>query len=172
MIFCDVKEYSLIMEEDIPLFVEHFMGAVEDLLQSLSDKPLFRNTWGDAVHCVFSSLRHAGNFALDLRDRVRGIAWEQRGFPEDLNLRISLHAGPVFSFSDPILKVPNYTGTHVSRARRIEEVTPPGEIFASEQFAALSSSLGIGDFTFDYVGLVSLPKKSGTKRLYLLRRAN
>lgn len=172
MIFCDVKEYSLIMEEDIPTFVEHFMGAVESILHGFPEKPLFKNTWGDALHCVFSSLRDAGHFALDLRDRIRGIGWGQKGLPEDLSLRISLHAGPVFSFRDPVLKVPNYTGSHVTRTSRIEDVAPPGEIYASEQFAALSSSLGIGDFTFDYVGLVSLPKKSGTKRLYLLRRAN
>lgn len=172
MIFCDVKEYSLIMEEDIPTFVEHFMGAVEDVLRGFPAKPRFRNTWGDALTCVFSDLRHAGHFALDLRDRISSIAWEQKGLPRDLNYRMSLHAGPVFAFKDPILKVPNYTGSHVTRTSRIEDVTPPGEIYASEQFAALSSSLGIGDFTFDYVGLVSLPKKSGTKRLYLLRRAN
>ena len=172
MLFCDVEDYTSLTEEEIPSFVENFMGVVEDVLQNSPAGPVFRNTWGDALTCVFSDLRHAGHFALDLRDRIRGIAWEQKGLPRDLNYRMSLHAGPVFAFKDPILKVPNYTGRHVSRTSRIEAVTPPGEIYASEQFAALSSSLGIGDFTFDYKGRVALPKKSGTKRLYLLRRAN
>jgi len=172
MIFCDVQGYSRLKEEKIPTFVEHFMGTVEGMLDGFPDKPLFRNTWGDELFCVFSDLRHAGHFALDLHDRINSISWEEKGLPKDLNMRISLHAGPVFSFKDPVLKVPNYTGSHVSRASRIEAVTPPGEIFASQQFAALSTSLGMSDFSFDYVGHVPLPKTSKTVPLYLVRRAN
>jgi len=171
MIFCDVEGYSLLTEEEIPLFVEHFMGAIEDMLQSNPNRPVFRNTWGDELHCVFRDLRQAGHFALSLRDLVQQTQWEGKGLPGDLDLRTSLHAGPVFSFEDPILKVPNYTGSHVSRASRMEAVTPPGEIYASRQYAAMASSLGIKDFIFEYVGHVMLPKASGSKPLYLVRKA-
>jgi len=92
---------------------------------------------------------------------------ERQKLPADLNSRISLHAGTVFSFEDPILKVRNYTGSHVSRAARIEPATPPAEIYASQQFAAMASSQGVND---EYIAQVSLPKKSGIVPLYLIKK--
>ena len=172
MLFFDVKGYSKLTEEQIPGFVKYFMGKMGCVIDEFKVKPLFKNTWGDALHCVFSSIRDAGNFAINLRDRIGNIRWKEKKLPEDLNFRISLHAGPVFSFEDPILKVRNYTGSHVSRAARIEPVTPPGEIYASQQFAAMASSQGVNDFNCEYIGQVSLPKKSGIIPLYLIKKAN
>ena len=43
----------------------------------------------------------AAEFALELSDLVTTTAWELRGLPSNLNIRISLHAAPVFKVVDP-----------------------------------------------------------------------
>jgi hypothetical protein len=54
-----------------------------------------------------------------------------------LNIRIGLHTGPVLQHYNPLMRQLGFTGAHVSRAARIEPVTIPGEVYASEEFAAL-----------------------------------
>ena len=49
-------------------------------------------------------------------------------------MRIGLHAGPVFEGIDAITGRPNFFGSRVNRAARIEPVTLPGHIYASQQF--------------------------------------
>jgi class 3 adenylate cyclase len=56
--------------------------------------------------------------------------WSKKGL-RSLNLRIGLHAGPVYSCIDPVTQRTNYIGAHVSRAARIEPITPVGQVYAS-----------------------------------------
>ena len=170
MLFADVVGYSQLMEEQVPDFVDQFMSLVAELINNSLSKPLTKNTWGDALYFVFSSTEHAGNFALELRDRICGTNWEQKGLPHDLNVRISLHAGPVYECRDPVIERLKYTGSHVSRTARIEPITPPGEVYASQAFAALSAVHQVKGFRLDYAGQIPLPKKSGIIPLYLVRR--
>lgn len=170
MLYGDVTSYSKLLEEEIPDFVNHFMKMVAELADSYRDKILAEKTWGDAIFFVFQSVRDAGNFAMDLRDRVAAVDWQSKRLPENLNIRIALHAGPVFRHEDPITKQEVYTGTQVSRAARIEQITPPGNVYASSEFAALASSMSVDDFNLSYVGQVRLPKKYGTYPLYHVTR--
>lgn len=172
MLFADVVGYSRLMEEQIPDFIKHFIGTINSLIGESPHKPLLKNTWGDALYCVFANVSDAGNFSLLLRDRICAIDWTRYGLPVNLNLRISLHAGPVFLYEDPLHGGPYYTGVHVSRAARIEPITPIGQVYASQQFAALVSTQHVKDFICDYVGRVPLPKKAGIVPLYLVRRHN
>lgn len=169
MLFFDVVGYGKLTDEQIPKFIHHFMGAVSRVIRKFEGAILAQNTWGDALYCVFNTPEASGNFALSLRDQVCKIDWQEKGLPKDLNLRISLHAGPIFSFIDPVLKKLNFSGAHVSRAARIEPITPPGQVYASQQFAALAGSTGVTGFTCEYVGQVPLPKKSGIIPLYLVQ---
>ena len=84
MLFADVVGYSRIRDEQIPDFVDRFMGMVGKMIDSASQKPLTQNTWGDALYFVFNSPRDAGVFALELRDRVCKTNWGKKGLPEDL----------------------------------------------------------------------------------------
>jgi class 3 adenylate cyclase len=92
------------------------------------------------------------------------------GLPSELNLRIALHAGPAYACTDPVTRAPNFIGTHVSRAARIEPITPPGQVYASQAFAALAEAQGVTEFTCDYVGQTPLAKKYGTFPTYHVRR--
>ena len=117
-------------------------------------------------------MRDAGLFALDLCDLVTSTKWADKGLPPSLSLRIALHAGPVYRCEDPITKQVNYTGTHVSRAARIEPITPAGHVYASQAFAALASVERISEFTCEYVKLTPFAKGYGTFPTYLVRRSS
>jgi class 3 adenylate cyclase len=129
-----------------------------------------KNTWGDGLYFVFGDVRTAGLFALDLRDLVTSIDWAAKGLRKDLNLRIGLHAGPIYVCTDPITGSRNVVGTHVSRAARIEPITPPGQVYASQAFAALATLEGVQDFSCEYVRQVEWAKHYGTFPTYLVRR--
>ena len=65
---------------------------------------------------------------------------------------------------------PDFTGSHVSRAARIEPVTPPGAVYVTEPFAAALVLAGRRDLTCDYVGHMPMAKDYGRLRMYRLRR--
>lgn len=180
MLFADIVGYSRLPEHSIPAFVHVFMGGVSRLAASALFPPLSVNTWGDAIYVVFDTAEGAGEFALDLIDFVNQGDWSRHGLEwfdaetqkmKPLNLRIGLHAGPVFVHFDPVVRHLGFTGAHVSRAARIEPIADAGKVFASEEFAALSAVEQARGFVCEYAGTRKLAKKyPGDFRLYRLRR--
>ncbi len=166
MIFADVKHFSKLTEEQVPVFLRGFVRPLAQLVGRMNPAPDFQNTWGDGFFFVFRTVGDAGRFAIKLRDAVKGIDRTAIGLPEDMNLRIAIHAGPVFRFMDQIVGKHNFIGSHVNRAARIEPVTVPGRIYATEAFAALATLQVPGQFRFDYVGRVPLAKDFGRFALY------
>jgi class 3 adenylate cyclase len=158
MLFADIVGYSKLTERVIPDFVATFMDRVSQLAAGSAHAPRSVNTWGDAVYGIFDFAEDAGQFALELTRMIqdnekewiaRKLYWEEReppaepGGPErvrqvPLNVRVGLHTGPVFIHYDPVVRRLSFTGAHVNRAARIEPVTPPGEVYTSEEFAAMA----------------------------------
>jgi len=169
LLFADAEGFSKLNDEEIPRFVQHFLAMVGKLVADAAHKPLMKNTWGDGLYFVFATVRDAGQFALGLRDAVRSVDWSEKGLP-GLNLRIGLHAGPVYCCTDPVTERPNYIGAHVSRAARIEPITPTGQVYASQAFAALAAAEEVKEFRCDYVGQTSLAKRYGTFPTYVVLR--
>jgi class 3 adenylate cyclase len=172
MLFADAVGFSKLAEPEVPRFVQHFLGAIAQLSETFSDSIMARNTWGDGLYFVFSDVDLAGKFALQLADLVATTKWEEKGLPTGLSLRIALHAGPAYEFDDPITGSRTYGGTHVSRAARIEPITPRGQVYASEAFAALAAARRKTTFTCDYVGQTPLAKGYGTLPTYHVRPTN
>lgn len=166
LLFADVVHYTQLSEDQIMVFMQHFLKAVADLSMQPSHPPLMQNTWGDALYCVFARVQEAGLFALNLCDLMQTIDWSQEGLPSDMNLRISLHAGPVIRNINPLTGQVNYIGTHVNYAARIEPITPPGKVYASQAFAAIAASEGVSEFSCDYVGQMPWAKHYGTFPTY------
>ncbi len=171
MLFADAVGFSRLSEEQVPRFVHDFMGAIGKLVRQARHEVLAKNTWGDGLYLVFNTAESAAGFALDLCDLVVRTDWTARGLPEELNLRIGLHAGPVYVGTDPITGARNFFGTHVSRAARIEPITPAGQVYASEAFAALAAGGGAARFGFDYAGQTPMAKGYGTFPMYHVRHA-
>jgi len=169
MLFADAVNFSKLTEPQIPRFLSHFLGAIGNLMAVSSHAPLIKNTWGDGLYFVFADVRDAGLFALELCRLMADTDWSKKGLPKAINLRIALHAGPVYSCVDPVTGQQSYTGTHVSRAARIEPITPPGQVYSSQAFAALAAAQGVKEFTCDYVGQTPLAKGYGTFATYHVR---
>lgn len=171
MLFADFAGYSRLHDAFAPLFQRQFLDICAGLVESSPASPLEAKTWGDALYAVFASPRDGAEFALRLLDKMLAADWVAAGLPETSQIRIALHAGPVFRSFDPIMGRDSYFGSNVTRAARIEPVTPPGMIYASEAFAAVLASTGEREFALEYIGNLALAKAYGASRIYRLDRA-
>ena len=170
MLFADIEGYSGVEDCKVPEFLEKFLGGVSSILDKFSLKPAFVNTWGDSFFAVFEELDDGLKVALELRDYFSDNDWTDIGLKDGIDIRISMHAGPVFEKFDPILNKTNFFGAHVNQAARIEPIVLPGSVFVSETVAA-KLSLGHSEFDFEYVGNLELAKNYGNYPLYSLQRS-
>ena len=170
LLFADIAGYGRLHDAFAPLFHARFLQLIEDQISICSAPPLEANTWGDALYAVFEAAEDGAEFALGLLARVSEVDWISVGLSESSQIRIALHAGPVFRGFDPIMGRDNYFGSSVTKTARIEPVTPPGLIYASEAFVATLASVGHARFAFEYMGNLELTKGYGESRIYRLER--
>jgi class 3 adenylate cyclase len=176
MLFADIVGYSKLPPADVPLYVYRFLAMVAD---RIGDAPRFVNTWGDAVFAVMDEAVPMVKYAMAFQEVVCDTDWTREGFSGELNVRIALHAGPVFSGVDPITCRQNFYGSQVNRAARIEPVTVPGHIYASEQFVAMlvveeasadQDPVAPRDWACEWLGTLALAKEFGPQTIYHIRR--
>lgn len=170
MIFADVKDFSKLVEHQLPHFFQLFIRELMQVMRKSHHGPVFFNTWGDGLFLVFDTVVDCADFAVRLLRRMERINWAKIGLPPSTAMRMGIHAGPVFPQRDAILKRRNFFGSHVNRAARIEPVTTPGCAFTSEQFAALLAVEAGDRFVCEYVGIEDLAKKYARCPLYRLGR--
>ena len=188
LLFADVIGYSKLTEKVIHEFVDVFLFRISKLIAGSRYSPRYIDMWGDAIYAVFDYAQDAGQFSMELTKIVhdgaeewlnQGLYYEKAG-PKDgsiqkfpLDVRVGLHTGPVLSHFNPVVRRVAYTGSHVTRAARIEPVAARGEVYASEEFAAMVEldsksrlELPIGaptanapdEFRCEYAGTMSLSK--------------
>jgi class 3 adenylate cyclase len=168
-LFGDFRGFSKLSEAELLSFNAVLLPAVARVLDR-EDWPVeIRQTWGDGVYLVFPDVARAAACALALQAELATIELPKHGLPELLGLRAAMHAGPVFVVEDPVMRQRLYTGRHISRAARMEPVTPEGELYVSEGFAALLALEARAPLSYEYVGRVPLAKNAGHLRMYLLR---
>ncbi len=166
MMFADVKGYSTLKDDQLVNFSIHFLKCIGDLTAKYEEPILSKRTQGDSVFLVFNEVTAAADLAIEFRDKINRMDWTRHDLPEELTARIALDAGPCYSYDDPVVGRREFCGAYVNRAARIEPITPPGHIYASESYVALARTMGINQFQFDYVGQVILPKNHGTIPAY------
>lgn len=170
MLFGDFARYSKLNDEQAVVFADCVLGAVAAVLRHHRKHVRWRNTWGDGLNVMLTDPVRAAAFALDLQEAIVAIDLESHGLSRDLALRLGGHVGPVFPVYDPVLEADAFTGTHVNRTARIEPVTPPGEVYVTDAFAAALVLAGERDLTCDYVGHMAAAKGYGKLRMHRLRR--
>jgi hypothetical protein len=170
LVFADFAGYSRLSDANVARFQQAFWSIAAREIAAADAAPDFANTWGDGLYLVFDAPRDAAAFALRLRGAMHATDWQAFGLPEGSQIRIGLNAGPVFRGYDPVIGRDNYYGASVTRAARIEPVTPPGTVFASEAFAATLAATGAQGFLIEYVGRVGLAKSYGEARVYRVER--
>jgi class 3 adenylate cyclase len=166
LMFADAVGYSSLREREIPTFVRHYLSCAMQALQSGAIVPLVHNTWGDGLYFVFHSVRDAGVFALDFRDRIVSTSWKSLGLTDRFSVRIALHAGALYRVYDPVIGQWTYVGAEVTRAARLEPSTDPGKIFASLAFAALASAEDVTAFNWREVGKRTFAKNPGEATVF------
>lgn len=170
LLFADFSGFGRLHDAFAPLFHARFLSIVAEQVAACPVKPLEANTWGDALYVVFAEPHDGAEFALRLVARMLEVDWTAAGLSETSQIRIAMHAGPVFCGFDPIMGRDNYFGSSVTRTARIEPVTPPGVVYVSEAFAATLAAAGRDEFAFEYMGRLALAKGYGESRLYRLDR--
>ncbi|MEM8743393.1 MAG: adenylate/guanylate cyclase domain-containing protein [Pseudomonadota bacterium] len=168
--FADIKGFSKLSDNELARFFEKVMGRLSGVMDKYGDSVLFRNTWGDAVHAVFGDVASAANCALEMQKTLQELDSEAVKLPVHPEMRMALDVGPVFEGYDFIKKEETYFGSTLTRAARMEPVTPVREVFVTEAFAALSAMECADDIRCEYVGHLPLAHAYGDQRMYLLRQ--
>jgi class 3 adenylate cyclase len=171
MLFGDIHGFSKLSDAQLPIFADKLMGTLGEVTRRYKQHVAFVNTWGDGIFVVFRDAGRAAACALDMQDAMGAIDLRAAGLPETLKLRLGGHLGPVYELDDPVTDRPNYYGAHVSRAARIEPITPEGCVYVTETFAAMLALHNADQFSCDYVGNTEMAKHYGRLRMFLLRRA-
>jgi len=164
ILFGDIKGFSKLRERDVPEFVAYVLGACGRVLDTCEVE--IRNTWGDGLYLVLPTAGEAARCASKLQAAMRALDPARIG---PMGLRLAGHVGPVFDCLDPVTKQRSFFGSHVTRTARIEPVTPEGEVFVTEPFAA-ALALGAEEFACDYVGDVPAAKGFGNLRMCVLKQ--
>lgn len=171
LLCADAKGFSRLDHAMLQVFVRDFLGCLAGVVEPFRKRMLTVKTAGDGLFAVFRDLADAVRFSLALRDAVARTDWAARGLPADLGLRISLDAGPMLEFTDPVTGRTDVAGRLVNRAARIEPITPVNHVYASRTLAALALALEVPGVRFEYAGETPLPKGFGAFQLYHLTAA-
>ena len=171
MLFGDMHGFSGLRDDQLPRFIEVVLGCFARVIAARGADVLLANTWGDGLFLVFDDAGKAAGCALELQEAVGRLDLALEGLPADMGLRIGLHLGPAYSARDPVFGRENFFGVHVSRAARIEPVTPEGSVYVTETMAAVLALYNSHDFICEYVGNTEAAKHYGALRMFLLRRA-
>lgn len=178
LLFADIQGFSKIKEEDLP-GLWTYLAEVRRRLESHCGAPDLVESWGDALYVVMNDARGLLQYAFHLQDSFHTLDPAAYGLPISLGLRVALHAGPVYAGIHPLTQRPIVYGNHVSRTARIEPITVPGHIYASQQFVALLTAeesayrtdQGLDTppwYACEYVGVVQLAKNYGDAPVYHL----
>ena len=161
LLFADVKGYSKLNEKQLVTFSTVFLKYISQVFEKYNKGVFIKRTQGDGLFVVFNLINIAAECANEIKDIIAATQWQDYGLPEYLTIRISLDAGPVYSYIEPVTKNLELCGDYVNRAARMEPITPPGYIYASETFTAMANVEELGEFNFAYSGQVVLPKGHG-----------
>jgi len=167
MMFADVKGYSDLSGLQLYIFAQRFMAACARILADQAQGIYSTRTQGDSLFVVFRDLVSAVTTVRALRDMIAATDWAGSGLPADLAARFALDCGPCYAYDDAVTGRREICGAHVIRAARLEPVTPPGHIYASESFAALCAVNRV-EADFEAAGSIVLPKSYGQMRVYHL----
>ena len=177
IMFADLKDFSKLRDDDGKSFIRYFKTIHRHVADNAPNPRLVR-TAGDGFFVVMQSATDLAEYAVALKDGVARANAKITAM-RPLKVRIALHAAPVYEFENPFTNGIDYYGSDVNRTARLEPVTVPDRIYATEQFIALFISEAIGaqddlDGVFnrwaaEYVGEVSagqgLRRATGLSRL-------
>jgi class 3 adenylate cyclase len=171
ILFADFHGFSRLRDQHFTTFVDVVMAALAEVLERHGEAVLWRNTWGDAIQAICDDVVTTASCALGFQEAVSGLDLKRAGLPDDLRLRIGAHVGPVMAVHDRVLGRHAFMGRELTRAARIEPLTPTGEVYVTDAFAAVLAVDARGLYATEYVGRITTAKNFETIPMYRLHRA-
>lgn len=168
IIFADLPGFTKIPESLLPTFWENVMGTASRVLAGFEGDLENSNTWGDALYLIFRSATAAAAAMEQLQRELTLVDHRSLGFSSPPTFRVAGHYAPVYVGTDPVTGRLSVYGVEVSKAARIEPVTPPGSIYITASFAAQLEMESPGRFDAVYMGRVALAKAYGEAAVYRL----
>lgn len=176
ILFADIIGYSsLNLKQKLALREEVVVDALKAIKEEVGGHNISHyKSWGECYLILFSSVNAGVKAALTLRDKFLLRAnLTKLGLPPSLSICCSLHVGDVVikDFENPIYseKKQDVIGKNIDLTTKIEPLTPPGHVWATEQvFLSLQDSSQDG-ISFDPIGKRKLAKKWGMQNLYDIR---
>jgi anti-sigma regulatory factor (Ser/Thr protein kinase) len=180
LLFADVVGFTQLDDRLLPSFWR-FMGAIATHMRdSVAHAPAMRRSWGDALFVLADDALSTADYAMALKAAVTAVDARAFGLPDSMQMRIALHAGPVFAGRNPLTDEAMVYGGNVNRAARIEPITVPGRVYASAPFVAwltaaesaaaaqtaLEGGLYRPRYRCTYRGVVELAKRYGPQAVY------
>jgi class 3 adenylate cyclase len=173
ILFTDFEGFSKLGETVLPVFWDGVMRLIADVLDAHGEAVVSRNSWGDALYGVISSAPEAAEISLQIQDALDDFDYSRLGLEgKGGRMRIGAHYGPAYRAIDHITGRLSFYGNEVSKAARIEPVTPTGAVFVTEPFAAILALEAPDRFDCRYVGRIQLAKGYGSYPMYRLTRAD
>lgn len=184
LMMSDIVGSSRVTEAQMPLYAD-FLNRIAAELAANAPAPTFANTWGDAVFATSPSAVDLARYALTLKAAVLKFGGLEGALEAPLGMRISLNAGPVLETADDIAGRLGNFGAEIVRAARIEPVTTPNQIYATDPFVSLllaeenqsktqaeaEGGEWASSFEIQYIGRVVLAKNAGAEGLHHLSAA-
>ena len=181
MMFADIVGFSRLTDLHVARLWS-FMQGVRERMQGRHPPCRLIDSWGDGLLVVMDTALGLVDYAMALNEAFAGGDAQAAGLPLRPRLRIGLHAGPVLETDHPLTGQRLIYGSNVNRAARIEPISVPGRIYASQQFVALLTAeesahrheavLSGGDYVeryvVEYVGVEVLPKNFGEQAIYVI----
>jgi len=184
LMMSDIVGSSRVTEAQMPLYAD-FLNRIAAELAANAPAPTFANTWGDAVFATSPSAVDLARYALALKAAVLKYGGLEGALETPLGMRISLNAGPVLETADDIAGRLGNFGAEIVRAARIEPVTTPNQIYATDPFVSLllaeenqsktqaeaEGANWASSFEIQYIGRVVLAKNAGAEGLHHITAA-
>ncbi len=168
-VFGDIKGFSTIPEAAHRPFLDHVIGGFADVLATLGSAVEYTETAGDGIFVVLNGIAPALRCCDGLQRVMQPDRVAAAGLPPTLALRLGAHIGPAARGLDRVTGRLKFIGKEVIRTARIEAVTPVGQTYVTEQFAATLHSLSPVGHACEYVGWQAMAKGFGRCRMYSLR---
>lgn len=168
VLFGDLAGFGALDDSGLDAFYNGPLAAMGRATDA--HEPAYRNCWGDAVQLAFEDPARAADCAFALRAALSMLA--EAGLPDTLAPRLALDFGPLLPVFDGVQRADKFAGRAMTRAARIEPVTPPRRIHCTEGFACEIALLpNRAGLRCDYAGRIPTAKSFGILPLYALRRA-
>jgi pilus assembly protein FimV len=165
------EDYYRMREQDYPLFQEHILIPLAELVAKSQYQPESSYGLGADYAFVFDRIQAAGAFAGEVQARLTEELKSTLN-PVLQPPRIALHAGPMFLLVNPVLNQYSHEGSTLTRAARMARYLAPGIPFSTEPFAALSALEAIREFRCQYAGSQRYPDETRDRLFRIQYRAN